>query len=431
MIQDIEKYLNNFFKGTKDPSLNAMKYFMKEYNNFEKEMKFIHIAGTNGKGSTVEMINNILLKQGYKVGKFISPHLIKYNERISINNKNIQDGELINLIEELEPKIKIYEEKNNVKITLFELETTIALLYFYRNNVDFVVLETGLGGKYDCTNIITKPLVSVITSISYDHVGILGNTLEEIALNKAGIIKNDSNTVIFENNKSVDDIFIRICRKKNNNLHIVRSKDIQNYRYDNDYQYFDFKNLKNIAVNLKGICQTHNSAISIETMNILNDLGFKVDEASIREGLSTVVHKGRMEKINQDPQIIYDGGHNEDAIKNFKSSINMYYMNLDRVYIISILKRKDYTKIVNQLMEDENATFIFTSGNNEEKYTSKEELYSIAKKYKKEKQRIYAKTLEEAIQSVFNKEDKNFVTFIVGSFYIYGDVEKIINNIKT
>ena len=111
MIQDIEKYLNNFFKGTKDPSLNAMKYFMKEYNNFEKEMKFIHIAGTNGKGSTVEMINNILLKQGYKVGKFISPHLIKYNERISINNKNIQDGELINLIEELEPKIKIYEEK--------------------------------------------------------------------------------------------------------------------------------------------------------------------------------------------------------------------------------------------------------------------------------------------------------------------------------
>ena len=215
MIKNVEEYLNNFFKGTKNPSLNAIKYFMNKYNYFEKEMNFIHIAGTNGKGSCTEMISNILIKQGYKVGKFLSPHLIKYNERISINGKDISDRELIKLIEELEPLINEYNRVNKIDVTLFELETIISLLYFHRNKVDFVVLETGLGGLYDCTNIITKPLVSIISSISYDHVNILGNSLEEIAIQKAGIIKKDSNTVVFDNIQEVNNIFINTCKEKN------------------------------------------------------------------------------------------------------------------------------------------------------------------------------------------------------------------------
>ena len=132
---DVNEYLKNFYKGTKNPSLNAMKYFMDIYDNFEKQMKFIHIAGTNGKGSCTEIISNILIKQGYRVGKFLSPHLIRYNERISINGKEISDEEMLELIEELNPLIDRYNEKEEVNITLFELETTMALLYFYRNNV--------------------------------------------------------------------------------------------------------------------------------------------------------------------------------------------------------------------------------------------------------------------------------------------------------
>ena len=162
---DIEKYFRNFFKGTKNPSLNAMIFFMEKYNNFETNMKFIHIAGTNGKGSCTEILTNSLVKQGYRVGKFLSPHLIKYNERISINNNNITDEEMEVLINELNPVIEEYEKKFGEKITLFELETIMGLIYFYRNKIDFVILETGLGGLYDCTNIISKPLVSIITSI--------------------------------------------------------------------------------------------------------------------------------------------------------------------------------------------------------------------------------------------------------------------------
>lgn len=213
-MTQIEQYFNDFFKGTKNPSLDAMKYFMKEYNDFQKKMKFIHIAGTNGKGSCTEMISNILAKQGYKVGKFLSPHLIKYNERISINGKQILDEEMSEIIEELEPKIKEYNKNHQLGITLFELEIIMALLYFYRKKVDFVVLETGLGGLYDSTNIISNPLVSVITSIGYDHMRILGDTLSKIAYQKAGIIKENSNTVFFGQTQEINEVFIKNAKKK-------------------------------------------------------------------------------------------------------------------------------------------------------------------------------------------------------------------------
>ena len=428
MIKNVEEYLNNFFKGTKNPSLNAIKYFMNKYNYFEKEMNFIHIAGTNGKGSCTEMISNILIKQGYKVGKFLSPHLIKYNERISINGKDISDRELIKLIEELEPLINEYNRVNKIDVTLFELETIISLLYFHRNKVDFVVLETGLGGLYDCTNIITKPLVSIISSISYDHVNILGNSLEEIAIQKAGIIKKDSNTVVFDNIQEVNNIFINTCKEKNNKLHLIKKSDIQNYKYDANYQYFDYKELKDIRVNLKGIVQVNNAVICIECMKILNNLGYLVSEESIKQGLSTVIHRGRMEEIYKNPLIIYDGGHNEQAINNLKNTIKMYYKNYKKVFIISILKRKDYNKMLELLIkDDENSTFIFTSGNSEERYTTGQELLETAKIYKKNKQDFYVKTLEEAIQFVMSKKEYNTVNLIVGSFYVYGDVCKFLN----
>lgn len=425
---NVEEYLKSFYKGTKNPTLDAMKYFMDEYENFENKMKFIHIAGTNGKGSCTEMISNILVCQGYKVGKFLSPHLIKYNERMSINGKDISDEEMEELIEELKPKIDLYEKEKNAQVTLFELETTMALLYFYRNKVDFVVLETGLGGIYDCTNIITKPLVSLITSIGYDHMHILGNTLPEIAYQKAGIIKKDSNTVFFEQSKDVNEVFENECKKKNNKLHLVKQEEIKNYSYDNQYQYFDYKDLKNIAVKLKGIKQINNSSICIEAINILNKLGYEVTEKSLREGIKTVIHRGRMEVLNENPLIIFDGAHNEPAIKNLQQTINMYYKDYSKTYIVSILKRKDSDKMLSILLnEDENSTFIVTSGNGEEKYNSSEELYKTALKYKKENQKIYMKKLEDALEDTLKSNEKESVTFVIGSFYVYGNV---INKIQ-
>lgn len=410
---DIEKYFENFYRGNKNPSLNSMKYFLNEYGNFQDEMKFIHIAGTNGKGSCVEMISNILSCEGYKVGKFLSPHLIKYNERISINGKLITDLEMSNLIEELEPKIEEYN-KSHEALSLFELESLMAFIYFYRNKVDFVVLETGLGGLFDGTNIIKSPLVSVITSIGFDHMHILGNTLPEIASQKAGIIKENSNTVFFKQSQDVNDVFINTCIQKNNKLHLVSEEDISNYSYDNELQYFDFKNIKQIELILKGKKQIQNASICIECINILNELGYKVSEDSIKKGLKTVVHKARMETINKNPLIIFDGAHNEPAIQNLQDMISMYYKNIKRTYIISILKRKDYEKMIKLLLNDENADFIFTSGNDDQRYASSKDLYDIAVKYKNN-QNLYQMSLENAIKYVVQSQNQD-VNFVVRKF---------------
>lgn len=415
---NIEEYFDNFFKGTKDPSLNAMKYFIKEYGDFEKHMKFIHVAGTNGKGSCVEMISNILIKSGYRVGKFISPHLIRYNERISINGKEITDEEMSELICELEPKIHKYNENNKVNMTFFELITTMALLYFYRKNVDFVVLETGLGGRYDCTNIITKPLVSVITSIGYDHMHILGNTLPEIAYEKAGIIKENSNTVFFEQTQEINKVFKDVCNEKKNKLYIIKQEEIENYRYDSEYQYFDYKGYKNIPLILKGRKQVENAIISIKAIDIIKEYGYDITETCIKEGLKTVIHKARMEVLKERPLIIYDGAHNEPAIKNLKSTVDMYYANRKRRYIVSILARKDYEKMLKLLLVDENAEFVFTSGDNSERYATKEELYEVALKYQKG-QKLYKNDLHETLKNVANEEN-DIVNFVIGSFYVYG-----------
>ena len=424
---DVNEYLKGFYKGTKNPSLKAMKYFMNIYNNFEKKMKFIHIAGTNGKGSCVEIISNILVNQGYKVGKFISPHLIRYNERISINGKEISDEEMSELIEELKPLIENYNKKEDINITLFELETTMALLYFYRKNVDFVVLETGLGGLYDCTNIISKSLVSIITSIGYDHMHILGNTLPEIAYQKAGIIKENSNTVIFESIPEVDNVFINQCKNKNNTLHIIKNSDLSNYSFDNKFQYFDYKDIKNLKINLKGKIQIKNASLCIETIKILNKLGYNINEESIKNGLQTVIHKGRMEKLNDNPIIVFDGAHNEAAIENLKEMVKMYYSNHKRVYIISILKTKDYKKMLKILAEDDSAIFILTSGDNSSKFLTSDELYDCIKEYVL-MQRLYKKDLEDAITDVMISS-ANTVNFVVGSFYVYSIVVDKIKNI--
>lgn len=415
-MAEIEDYLSTFQRITKDPSLDGMKFFMNKYDNFEKEMKFIHIAGTNGKGSCAEMMNNILVKQGYKVGKFISPCLVKYNEKISINGNDILDDELSDFIKEIDPLVKEYNQKTNTSITAFEFETIMALLYFYRNEVDFVVLETGLGGLYDCTNIITKPMVSIISSVGLDHMNILGNTIQDIVVQKAGIIKENSETVFMKQDEEVQKILENECIGKNNIYHAISRSDIKNYRFDETYQYFDYKDNKNIIINLKGEKQIENASICLEAIQIIRKNGYEISEQSVRDGLKTVIHKARMEVLKNDPLIIFDGAHNEPAIKNLQNSVKMYYNNKKRTYVISVLKRKDYEKVIELMLEDKEAEFILTSGVETEEYASAEELYKISLKYKTN-QNIVKKELKEALE--YCKENKERINFIIGSFYIY------------
>ena len=420
---DVKQYLQGFFAGTKNPSLDAMKFFMDKLNHPEKELKFIHIAGTNGKGAVTEMISNILLNSGYKVGKFMSPHLIRYNERIQINNKEITNKEMEEIIIKLNPLVKEYNSKGKGNVTLFELETTMAILYFANKKCDIVVLEVGLGGLYDCTNIV-YPIVSIITSIGYDHMKFLGNTLEEIALQKAGIIKQNSKTIFMSQSESVDNVIIERCKEENNKLFLVNKEEIKNYSYTEEYQKFDYKEFKNIEINLKGISQIYNACIALETVNVLKEK-YNIKEEIIRKSLKNVIHRGRFEKINNNPTVIYEGAHNEPAIKNFINSVDMYYKNNKKVYIISILKSKDYKTILKLLVKNDENIYIFTCGNDKERYTDAEILKDEAQK--SGAKNLFTMELEEAIKMSLEKY-KDYIIFAVGSFYVYGDVIKTIKS---
>lgn len=420
---DVKQYLQGFFAGTKNPSLDAMKFFMDKLNHPEKELKFIHIAGTNGKGAVTEMISNILLNSGYKLGKFMSPHLIRYNERIQINNKEITNKEMEEIIIKLDPLVKEYNSKGKGNVTLFELETTMAILYFANKKCDIVVLEVGLGGLYDCTNIV-YPIVSIITSIGYDHMKFLGNTLEEIAFQKAGIIKQNSKTIFMSQSESVDNVIIERCKEENNKLFLVNKEEIKNYSYTVEYQKFDYKEFKNIEINLKGISQIYNACIALETVNVLKEK-YNIKEEIIRKSLKNVIHRGRFEKINNNPTVIYEGAHNEPAIKNFINSVDMYYKNNKKVYIISILKSKDYKTILKLLVKNDENIYIFTCGNNKERYNDAEILKDEAQK--SGAKNLFTMELEEAIKMSLEKY-KDYMIFAVGSFYVYGDVIKTIKS---
>lgn len=284
-------------------------------------------------------------------------------------------------------------------------------------------MEVGLGGMYDCTNII-YPEISVINSIGYDHMQFLGDTIEEIAYQKAGIIKENSKTVYICQENEADNVIINKCKEENNKLYLIKREDVKNYSYNNEFQEFDYENYKNIKVKLKGKSQIYNASICLEAVNILKN-NYKLPEEKVREGIESVIHRGRFETLWNEPTIIYDGGHNELAIKNFINSVNMYYKDNKKVYIISLLKSKDYKTILKLLVQEKNGTYIFTSGNSEERYWDKEILKEEA--IKLGAKNVIAINLEGAINKSF-KEYKNYIIFVIGSFYIYGDVINYIQD---
>lgn len=373
----LDDFLSQFVQTTDFPTLDAMKYLMKNLGSPEKKLKFVHIAGTNGKGSICEMLNNILMLSNYKVGKFISPHLIVSNESICINNIQITDSEFLRYKEKFEILAQNYFKETKRSLTRFEILTALGIIYFKEHNCDIVLLEVGLGGMYDCTNIVNS-LISVFGSIGFDHTAILGNTLEEIAIQKAGIIKESSNTVIFE--QPAIPVIEKTCKEKNSKLNVIKNNQISNYSFDNSYQYFDYLDFKNICVNLKGKKQIENACIAINCSQILEKNGFKISKEKIYEALKSVNHPARFEELSKTPRIIFDGAHNENAMLNFIETVNSLFPRENKTFLVSIITTKDYKPILKLLLNSfENCTFIFTDGTIPDKFFKAQVLYDFAK----------------------------------------------------
>ena len=299
--------------------LDRIEKILELLNNPHKHMKFIHVAGTNGKGSVCAILNSIFIQQGYKTGLYTSPHVFDYTERIKINDEEISKEDFAQKVFEIED----LAQKNDIHLTEFEILTAIAFLYFKENDCDIVILETGLGGRFDATNVITSPICSVITSISFDHTERLGNSIEEIAFEKAGIIKN-APVIIQKNNRGFETIK-EIAGK---NLVVAT-----NYQFD--------------ELSLKGTYQIENMGLALSAVNLIIP-NIKITDLKI--ALKNVHHKFRFE-IFEDKKLIVDAAHNPDGIRVLRESLDTYFPNQNFRFIFGCLKNKDYKQMLSTLIK--------------------------------------------------------------------------------
>lgn len=316
--------------------LERMEIILKAFNNPENSFECIHIAGTNGKGSTCAIIEKILLEDKRKViGKYTSPHLFSYTERISVDGENISEVELNQIISLINKK----DDELNLGLTEFEILTAAAFIYFKKKNVDIAILETGLGGRLDATNVIKKPLISVITSISFDHKERLGDTIEKIAYEKAGILKNGSKCAFLKSNNGFKTLKNEAIKKG-----AIFIEDDLDVSVENNVAKI---NGENFEFNLNGDFQKENLKLALLA---INSLDFKIKKETIKNALKNVSWRFRMEKINyKGKNLLIDSCHNPDGARVLAEYIEKYEKNKKIKFIFGCLKNKEYEKILDTI----------------------------------------------------------------------------------
>ena len=371
------------------PGIDNIRFFVEQLNLNLLEIKFIHVGGTNGKGSTCAYLSSIIQESGYKVGLFTSPHFFDFRERIKVNNKKIEKDFITKFIQE---NIELIEELN---LSFFELSFGMSLYYYFEQKVDYAVIEVGLGGRLDATNII-NPLLSVITNISYDHTEILGNTLEKIAYEKAGIIKKNTKIIIGERDKKTQNIFIQ--KAEENFSDVIFASD---YKTDFENSEIEYQN-KNIRT-------------AVQVSKNLNDQN--INETSIKRGImnldSNTDFYGRWTIINYNPKVIFDSAHNESGFSYLSQQLEK--LNYDRLFIIlSFVKGKDIKKLITLLPKK---SLIYFTSSNTERSMNYEEIIQCVKEninFDKNPMKVYKEVLKQS-------SSKDLI-IITGSNYIAKEI---------
>lgn len=341
-------YLYSRLKFGSVPGLERIAALCNLLGNPQDKLKFVHVAGTNGKGSACTMISEMLINAGYKTGLYTSPYVIDFRERMQINGEMIPKDELGELMEEIKPKVEELDKKG-ITPTEFEVLTSLAFLYYYKNNCDIVVLEVGLGGLCDSTNIIKPPELSVIMSISYDHTNILGKTIEEIAFQKSGIIKEGSPVVIYPQiYLQARDIIKNTAKKKHCKLYETDKSKIEVIKSDTFGSEFTYCG-KKICTSLIGSQQILNAATAYEAGKALHDCGYNLAEENILNGIKSAKIAARTQIISKEPLIVIDGGHNVDGINALCGNLKTIFSDYSIIAVMGMLKDKDVDTSVKML----------------------------------------------------------------------------------
>ena len=398
------------------PGLERTQELTLKLGNPQDKLKFIHVAGTNGKGSFCSMLSSILVEEGYKIGLYTSPYIKVFNERMQINGEPISDTELAEITESIKP----IADQMTDKPTEFELVTAIALKYFERHKCDYVVLECGLGGRLDSTNIINTPVLTVITGIDLDHTSILGDTVEKIACEKAGIIKTGVPCLWCGCKENACEVIKSVAEEKNAPLYKVDRSTLNVKKTTLGGTFFDYDGFYDVKISLLGKYQTVNATNVLSAVKILREQGIAISDDSVYCGLKDAKWIARFEILKSDPTVIFDGAHNPQGVDSCVESIKAYFGDEKIVAVSGVMADKDYRYIADKIGEVASDVMCLTPENPRA---------LNATEYAKEflRQNINAAafdTVDEAVRmAIVKAKEKNQAVVCLGSLYMYSQVE--------
>jgi dihydrofolate synthase/folylpolyglutamate synthase len=422
------------FKGAEGSilRLDTMDVLLGASGRPQDGMKVIHVAGTNGKGSTSQFIYSILIDAGYKVGLYQSPSMVSFNERIQVNRELISDADWIEIADELRGRLEGdgvgVGSEVDVAPTEFEWITAIAFHYFKREQCDFVILEVGLGGRLDATNVVDKPLVSVITKIGLDHQDFLGETIEEISREKAGIIKTGSPVVLYPLQE--DGVYETIKEECSTvgyvDLIVPDVSRLVVSSVSDQAGVFDYGNLDRLQIRMLGVHQFYNAVTSLEVVRLLVDrYDVDVSETAVRQGLLNARMIGRFDLVSQDPVVILDGAHNPQGVESLYESIKQLYPVKSVIAVIGVLKDKNLAAMI-QIMDELVASYQLVIPNNDRRFAM-DEMARIVAANSDGKAVSVNDTLAGGFDAAFEQVDSDSIIVCFGSLYLVAEAYELFN----
>ncbi len=407
----------NYINGTRwmgsKPGLSRTEELLERLGRPQDKLKFVHIAGTNGKGSCAAMLASILRCAGYRTGLYTSPYLFRFNERMQLNGRPIEDETLAEIVTEIRPHADAMADHP----TEFELMTAAALLWYARVGADVVVLEVGLGGRLDATNVIGAPEAAVIMNIGLDHTEILGDTLEQIAAEKAGIFKPGCDAVAYQQGESVLAVLERKARETGCALHVADFSRLQPEFESLEGQSFLYKD-EPYALALLGDHQLRNAAVALETVEVLRRRGWRLPREAVEHGLYAASWPARFELVSQEPPFIVDGGHNPQCAESVRANLLRYFPDKRRVLLVGVLADKDYPALFEILNEAADAWVCVTPES--ERALPAEELAAYLRRFGKPV--AVCASIPEGVETAREQAGEDGMACAVGSLYMAGAV---------
>ncbi len=410
-----------YIQGTKTfgskLGLDRIKMLVDLLGNPEKGLQVIHVAGTNGKGSTIAFMSSVLCQAGYKVGIYTSPGLYNFNDRIKINQKEIDDESVGKITGKIKEKIDVMLAQGFEHPTEFEIMTALALVYFKEQECDLVILEVGLGGRLDSTNVIKTPMLAVITPIDFDHMDILGDTIELIAKEKAGILKRGTRLVLSPQREEAEVIILKRAERFDIPVHKVDFSSINPISWDIDTQCFSVDQ-EEYKTSILGFHQTQNALVAIEALYALETLGVRVPQDALKKGLVMARWPARFEILDKDPLVVIDGAHNLQGVQILKENLKAYFGDKEIIFIMGVMRDKNYVEMIRELKPLMHKVYTVTPNNN--RALSAVELQKVL-----EEEGVDSKAclgITTALESSLRDIGENQIICAFGSLYFMGEL---------